>query len=389
MEFQSHRTDAHVSFMSISLIMTLLLGVAVPSGACADEPSFSTVVESRFHSWVSNDSDCLTPSRINRLVLDPQVKGDEAAAVAAIHVYFRGHKGMSCLKKADLLNADRNEGPPATPYLPLPYRGLNYRFGKFSQHIKMVPRVAFADNAPRLAGISQGPLGDCWVVSCIGAMAHFHPDRLKEIIVPQADGSYTVKFNNGSVVRVNALTDGQIALSSTADQQGLWLKVLEQAFGQIRHASTPRDRDEVGLDSINRGGDPCRVITLLTGHAARHVHIRPMGAKAFPPDLERRPQLLAQVRNLIREAVTQQCLMCAGTTARGTFPPGIRRSHDYAVLGYQEQTDTVTLWNPHGGNYVPMYPGGINQGYVMIDGILRMPLHDFTLIFGGLFVETS
>lgn len=387
MEFQGHKRDALMAFRRISLLTTLLFAVAIPSPAPADVASFSTVVPSCFPSWVRDGSDCLTPSRVHQLVLDPNVKGDEAAAVAAIHIYFRSHKGATCLMKADLLRADMLEDQPKRSEDLPRTRGFKNRFRKFSQHIKRVPRFVFADNAPRLEGIHQGPLGDCWVVSCVGAAVHFNPLRLKEMIVSQPDGSCAVQFRNGSQVRVQSLTDGQIALSSTSGDQGLWLNVLEQAFGQVRQEFSAKYRDELGLDSISRGGNPRRIITLLTGHAARHVHIRRKGAKGFPPDLGRRPQLVAQVRDIIREAVTHGRILCAGTTVRGEIPPGIRRSHDYAIIGYEAQTDTVTLWDPHGANFEPKGPPGLQNGYSMVKGILRMPSRDFTLIFGGLFVE--
>jgi hypothetical protein len=389
MEFRRNKGKAPVPFIIVALFMSLLLGASLPSAAEADETSFSNVVQSCFSSWVPNGSDLLTPARIDRLVLNHQVKGDEAAAVAVIHVYFRTHKTVNGLSKADLLQTDTAEGPQE-PSNDLPQaRGFNAKFRKFSQRLNMVPRTMFANNAPRLEGIHQGPLGDCWVVSSIGAAVHFHPLRLKEMILPQPDGSCTVEFRDGRSVRVNSLTDCQIALSSSAGDQGLWLNVLEQAFGQVRKALVPKDRDKLELDAISRGGDARRSITRLTGHTAQKFHIRRIGAKAFPPDLSRHPQLVTSVRNIIQQAVTSRYLICAGTTTSGTFPPGIGHPHDYAVLDYHPESDTVSLWNPHGSNFEPTGPPGLRNGYSMAGGVLRMPVHDFTLIFGAMFFETS
>ena len=386
---ESHRNrSCYGSSFIISLAIALLLNVPVLSMTEGDEPSFSSVVQTCFSSWVPDGSDRLTPSKINRLVLSHQIKGDEAAAIAVIHIYFRSHKTASSLTKADLLQTDMAEGQSErTGDLPqaLRFKGL---FRKFSQHIKIVPHTMFTENAPRLEGIHQGPLGDCWVLSSVGAAVHFHPLLLKEMIHSQSDGSSNVEFRNGNSVRVNSLTDSQIALSSTCGDQGLWLNVLEQAFGQVNKALTPKDREELGLDSINRGGNACRVITFLTGHTARHIHIRPIGAKAFPPDLRRHPGLVAHVRNIIREAVAQKHLLVAGTTARGKFPPGIGHPHDYAVVDYHAESDTVTLWNPQGSKFEPKGPAGLTNGYSMDNGLLTMPVHDFTLIFGGMFFET-
>ena len=388
MEFLRNSRDLPVSFILISVSMTLLFGIYLPSGVEADETSFSAVVQSCFLSWVPDGSSSLTPSRIDQLVLDHRVKGDEAAAVAAIHTYFRSHKAVSALSTGDLLQADIAEEPhQGSDNLPQA-RGFNSQFRKFSQHLKMVPRTIFANDAPRLEGMHQGPLGDCWVVSSIGAAVHFHPLHLKEMILPQPDGSCTVAFSDGRSVRVNPLTDTQIALSSNAGDQGLWLNVLEQAFGQVRKSLVPKVRGMFELDALSRGGNARYSITRLTGHSARKFHIRPIRAKAFPPDLKRRPQLVAQVRNIIQTAVKGKHLICAGTTTRGKFPPGIGHPHDYAVLAYHTRSDAVTLWNPHGSNFEPKGPPGLSNGYSMVNGVLRMPVHDFTLIFGAMFFET-
>jgi hypothetical protein len=387
MEFLRNGRDVPLFFIIISLSMALPFDASLATGVETDETSFSKVVQSCFRSWVPDGSGRLTPSRINQLIMDHQLKGDEAAAVAAIHLYFRNHKEVSGLSEAELLGADIAGNAEGHAGDLARVRALNGRFQKFSKRLKMTPRALFSDNAPHLEGIRQGPLGDCWIVSAIGAAVHFHPLLLKEMILPRPDGSWTVKFLNGRSVFVNRLTDSQIALSSTTGDQGLWLNVLEQAFGQVREALMPKTRGMPELDAISLGGNACPSITRLTGNACRRFAIRRIHAKAFPPDLARRPELVAQVRNIIRLAVTSKRLICAGTTPSGEFPPGIHRRHYYAVLGYHPESDTVTLWNPLGDNFEPKGAPGLRNGYAEVNGILHVPVHDFTLVFGGLFFE--
>jgi hypothetical protein len=389
MEFRRIRRGVPVSSTIISLFMTVLFGLSVPSAVGADETSFAKVVQSCFSSWVPDGSDRLTPSQINRLMFSHQVKGDEAAAVAAIHVYFRKHKAAGGLRKGDLLQADMAEDSDPRSADSPEVRGFEKRFKKFSNHLRTVPRIIFANDAPRLEGIHQGPLGDCWVLSAIGAAVHSHPMRLKKMILPQPDGSCIVEFPDGRTVRVNRLTDSQIALGSTAGDQGLWLNVLEQAFGQVRKRLVPKYRLAIGLDALNPGGDASRSISRLTGHAARTFHIRRKRAKAFRPDLARRPRLVARVRNIIQKGVARRHLICAATPKPGRSPKGIAHSHDYAVLDYHRDSDTITVWNPWGSKFEPKGPSGLRNGYAMVNGVFHMPVRDFTLTFGAIYFQTS
>jgi hypothetical protein len=63
------------------------------------------------------------------------------------------------------------------------------------------------------------------------------------------------------------------------------------------------------------------------------------------------------------------------------------------VLAYDEQKDTLTLWNPHGNTF----PGrgkeikepGIANGYPTRAGVFEVPVGEFVRIFSGVTVEGS
>jgi hypothetical protein len=79
--------------------------------------------------------------------------------------------------------------------------------------------------------------------------------------------------------------------------------------------------------------------------------------------------------------------MTCGTLS--TTTPGITPNHAYAILGYDPKRDRILLWNPHGTNYTPKGPEGLEHGYAREDGIFAMPLEHFVLQFAGLAVETD
>jgi hypothetical protein len=71
-----------------------------------------------------------------------------------------------------------------------------------------------------------------------------------------------------------------------------------------------------------------------------------------------------------------------------TTTPGLTPNHAYAVLGYETETDTVKLWNPHGGNFTPKGPPGPARGYPEKDGLFSVPVSAFVQQFSGMAFET-
>ena len=81
-------------------------------------------------------------------------------------------------------------------------------------------------------------------------------------------------------------------------------------------------------------------------------------------------------------------LTCCGTTNAGT-PPGIPKTHLYAVIDFDPQNDIVQVWNPWGNHFEPQGPPGITNGYRVRDGRFSLPLSDFIRVFGAVFYESD
>src|SRR5215831_10666580 len=89
-------------------------------------------------------------------------------------------------------------------------------------------------------------------------------------------GSYDVSFPNGKHVHLAALTDAELALTSTTGNDGLWLAMLEKAYGTLRNDSLPEEKQtESTTDAIARGGSTTSTIRLMTGHSVTQVGLRP------------------------------------------------------------------------------------------------------------------
>jgi hypothetical protein len=229
----------------------------------------------------------------------------------------------------------------------------------------------------------QGALGDCYFVCVVGADINTHRQRFKQMFLPQQDGSCQLVFLDGKKVTVHKLTDAQIALGSSAGEQGLWLNVLEQAFGQVRAAKEPKKTPPgfIPIDLISQGGDPQESISILTGHKSEFFEVL-KHAKDPEATKKLREAMIAGTKN-------RRLMSCGTPNEKVEMPPGVINGHCHAVLGFDQAKDTVHIWNPWGNNFQPKKePAGLANGYPTKDGHFDVTLADFVRIFGYFECET-
>lgn len=373
-----------------SLFTVLLAGVAAPASAYPN--TFAAVVQKHFAAWDADHNGTLSPDEVDKLTVDPSWKGDDAAAIATLKIAMRSKKEpLASLTLADLEKAAAKplaEEPDAVPTQPGVVKKpatLQARFAVSSRAIRSVKRDLFADPTPDLDKFHQGRIGDCFFVSMVGAMVERDPESVKKMIVPDDKNGYTVTFGTKKTVTVEPFTDVEFALVSTTGDEGLWLPVLEKAFGELRNDSKPEDkRTQSVTDAIARGGDIGGSIVVLTGHRAERVGLRP----DKNPAAKNQEAFLETLRTKIGAAVKAKKLVGAGTDDKPNVP-GINPNHAYAIFDYDSRTDTLKMWNPHGNTFRPKAAPGLTAGYPTKGGRFEMPLKDFAATFRGLCIETD
>jgi len=76
-------------------------------------------------------------------------------------------------------------------------------------------------------------------------------------------------------------------------------------------------------------------------------------------------------------------------STRESRTPGLASRHTWAVVAPDNTSDTISLWNPHGGNFRPAETSGPVHGYPASQGILKIPLEEFIRLFSGMARETE
>ncbi|OWK37920.1 C2 family cysteine protease [Fimbriiglobus ruber] len=344
-------------------------------------PPFAEVVSASFARWDRNKDAELTLDEINRAVIDPAVKGPEAAAVAALRRGMRAAKDdLSKLTLSELtVKASGKAGSAKRPdWNPL-YTAAYHRIAETNREL-------FPKGKPTLDSVSQGRMGDCFCLAPLGAICHRGPDYVVGMITPKKDGTFDVRIGT-EWVNVPTPTDAEIALSSRAKDDGIWVNVYEKAVGEWRMRKLPeKERPVTSLDLLTKGGSAGTMLAAVTGNAIERFPLT-----AFKGDQsteEERKKLLNDLRGKLEKAFAEKRCVTTGTGAKvDVKTPNIHFNHAYAVIGYDRATDRVLVWNPHGQTFKPKGAEGIAEGYATTNGQFRIPLADFARIFAGLAFE--
>ena len=224
------------------LLWEMLAGASFP--ALGDEsqppPNFLAEAKTNFKDWDLNGDGTLSFQETTRLVPIASFQDTSAAALAAVHLVQRRPSWYkAAFSRNVLFAATPGESDPRPPF--------EYYYRTGLAHIRATERTLFAGAGPNLRTIRQGRLGDCYFLATLGALVHRNPKDVGRLVRREADGSFHVKFPDGEPVRVRLVSDTEIALASFADGQGLWLNVLEKAYGELverslARAGSPRTR---------------------------------------------------------------------------------------------------------------------------------------------------
>ena len=313
-------------------------------------PSYKKALEQFLPKWDANKNDRLDRSEAAVLLRDSSIRSIEAAALATSHFWF--------LKSPDKKSATLDELTSDIK------ETMAFANGSLTNVFKMEREYEFYL---------------VHLFTMAGNLAFQNPDAIKNMIKTNEDGSNKVEFPDGRLVRINKLPEAVIALGTRTANQGTWINVLEEAYGEVYKTNAPEDVAAIGLDRISRGGNIGETISLLTGHQTDTI--------AWKSGL---PEDLLNIRYLLGKGVKNKSLMGAGVSLDlKKPPPAIVVGHAYAVLNYDEAKDLITLWNPHGNDFKPMGPEGFINGYETKGGVFTLSSRDFSFLFNYLFVETN
>lgn len=204
--------------------------------------------------------------------------------------------------------------------------------------------------------VEQGSLGNCYMVAQLAAQAHANPERIRQLIKDNGDGTFTVTLHlkqGGKRVPKDIVVDsqfpqkdGSVAYAKPGDrgEQGpeLWVMLIEKAFAkysgsyELIRGSKTRDGDVFGMLSGADSGSISmsstskdQLLTRLGKAVANHQAVS-FGAKSKTSADE---ALQAEMKS-----------------------EGVVANHAYSLMAVDQKAGTVSLRNPWGVKHLDNFP---------------------------------
>lgn len=367
------------------LILIAALTVVRPAVA-ATSAEFLEQVTQHFAGWDADSDGTLTAAEIDKASANPEVKGNAAAALAALK---RGSRATS-LKVPELtqeqIKTFATERGADKPDLTGMYSQGVSRLSKLTKRdLFAAGPMAGATAPPQLSTIHQGRLGNCFCLAPLGAVVHARPEAVVAMFQTQDDGRIKVTLGKNTTI-VAPPTDTELARTASNEDAGLWVNVYEKALGQLRNeARSAAERASSPIDVLAKGGSAGTILSYITGHEITRFSFKFAKEKDLPA--EEHAAKLKDLREQLQAAVREKRLMTCGTLK--TTLPGITGNHAYAVLGYDAAADTVKVWNPFGNDFTPKGEAGAENGYPRKEGISDIPVPVFVAQFSGMAFEVK
>jgi Ca2+-binding RTX toxin-like protein len=98
-------------------------------------------------------------------------------------------------------------------------------------------------SGPKMTDVTQGDVGDCWLLAGLGAIALDSPHALRQNVVDFDDGTYGVRLGNNFYRVDNEMPVWNTAAGATSNnlryaqlgaQNSMWVAVVEKAFAHYR-----------------------------------------------------------------------------------------------------------------------------------------------------------
>lgn len=327
---------------------------------------FCAIFERLFAKLDANRDGKLDLAELKKALHDPSIKKDDAAALATLFSLVQMEDGLpDGLTREKLAEIKSGAGgSDLNDWVAILFQNNRTDLGWKSREV-------FTGGQPVAETVKQGRFGTCYFLAALVAKAKADPDSIKKMIKDNGNGTFTVTFPGARAVTVQAPTDAELLVHASAGSNGMWVTIIEKAYGQMRNQDADKPLAEP-MDQVEGG-------TADDG-------IGPLTKKGLDED-ELWITFESTTRAKIQKALKNHKMITCRVKKGGSKE--VQDQHAYTVIGYDPKTDMVTIRNPwgQGGNRAePQNPDGSAKDGQM-DGVFQLTISQFDDIFTAIAYE--
>jgi hypothetical protein len=220
--------------------------------------------------------------------------------------------------------------------------------GSYSYDTSTSGTLYGTSNSPSHVDEHQGDLGDCYLLTGLGTIADSSASALKNMIISNGDGTWTVRFYYNGVadyVTVNSRlpvdSSGKLVYdgygtSSTSGNNVLWLELLEKAYAQWNETGRTQRGSASNSYADIEGGWMGDVYQQALGYAPTTYSASTSSSSAQ--------------QSLVNAISAHQAVSIGTKSFNYNATTGLYGNHAYAVIAYNSSTGKFTLYNPWGSD---------------------------------------
>jgi len=211
----------------------------------------------------------------------------------------------------------------------------------------------FSSNVYSYIDEFQGQVGDCYLIATLRALAKSNPSVIENMIVPNGDNTWTVRFYEDEGTPDCVTVDRALPTSSdgefwyadsgflaTNPQNVLWIPLVEKAYAEWCETGNEVLHGDTNSYSGITEGDPYFVMDEILGNNSA-VYLYWPGSGGTP---------VVTKQELINLVTANDPL----TAITNDYPGnGLVGPHSYKIIGYNSASDSFQLYNPWGFDQPP------------------------------------
>lgn len=219
------------------------------------------------------------------------------------------------------------------------------------------------NNGPQYDDINQGSVGDCYFLAAVSSLAQQDPTILEQMITSLGDGTYAVRYYNGSsevYLRIDGdlptYSSNNLVYARTSGTNEIWVPLIEKAYAHFRY-------EQNTYASIS-GGWMDDVYRQVTGMGASFRYTS---------------GTVSALATYLRDNLNAGHAVTLGSYSGASSP--VVGSHAYQVVSV-DANNYVTVYNPWGVDG-RSWDGNYN------DGLLRLSIRQIQSNYVGICVSAA